>query len=75
VQVDPIKRTLKLPGTERLKLKCDILLSTFASRFNVRRHKLVKVFGERVSLDEVAAGDFTLPLLSFTLTLFVGYVG
>jgi len=27
VQVDPIKPTLQAPGTERLKLKCDILLS------------------------------------------------
>jgi hypothetical protein len=37
VQVDPVKPTLKLPGTERLKLKCDILLSTAAFKFNFRR--------------------------------------
>jgi hypothetical protein len=27
VQVDPMKPTLKPPGTKRLRLKCDILLS------------------------------------------------
>jgi len=31
VQVDPIKPTLKPTGTKRLKLKCDVLLSTSAS--------------------------------------------
>jgi len=38
VQVDPIKPKLKPPGTKRLKLKCGILLSTYALRFNLRRH-------------------------------------
>ena len=38
VQVDPIKPTLKPPGTKRLKLKCDVLLSTFAFKFNLRRY-------------------------------------
>ena len=28
VQVDPMKLKLKPPGTGRLKVKCDILLST-----------------------------------------------
>ena len=37
MQVDPIKPQLKPPGTKRLKLKCDILLSTFAFRF-LRRY-------------------------------------
>jgi len=37
VQVDPIKPKLKPPGTKRLKLKCDMLLSTFAFKFNLRR--------------------------------------
>jgi hypothetical protein len=32
-----MKPKLKPPGTERLKLKCDILLSTSAFKFNVRR--------------------------------------
>jgi len=36
--VDPIKPTLKLPGTKHLKLKCGELLSTFAFKFNLRRY-------------------------------------
>ena len=37
MQVDPIKPTLKAPGTKRLKLKCDKSLSKFAFKFNLRR--------------------------------------
>jgi hypothetical protein len=37
VQVDPINPKLKPPGTKRLKLKCNTLLSTFAFKFNLRR--------------------------------------
>jgi len=37
-QVDPIKPMLKPPGTKRLKLKCVILLSTSAFKFNLRRY-------------------------------------
>jgi len=37
VQVDPMKPALKAPGTNRLRLMCDILLSTFAFNFNLRR--------------------------------------
>jgi len=33
-----MKPKLKLPGTQRLKLKCDILLSTSAFKFNLRRY-------------------------------------
>jgi len=42
VQVDPIKPTLKAPGTKRLKLECDELLSKFAFRFNLRRYDEVQ---------------------------------
>jgi len=38
VQVDPIKPTLKAPGTERLKLKYEELLSKFGFKFNLRRY-------------------------------------
>ena len=45
MQVDPIKPTLKAPGTKRLKLKYVKLLSillkfclNFASNFNLRRY-------------------------------------
>ena len=37
MQVDPVKPTLKAPGTKRLKLKCDEPLSDFAFNFNMRR--------------------------------------
>ena len=38
VQVDPIKATLKAPGTKRLKLKCDEPLLSFAFKYNLRRY-------------------------------------
>jgi hypothetical protein len=38
VQVDPIKPTLKPPGAEPLKPKCDGRLSNFAFNFNLRRY-------------------------------------
>jgi hypothetical protein len=38
VQIDPIKPTLKAPGTKRLKLKCDEPLSKFAFNFKSRRY-------------------------------------
>jgi hypothetical protein len=38
VQVDTLKPTLKAPGTKRLKLDFDELLSSFAFKFNLRRY-------------------------------------
>jgi len=38
VQLDPINPTLKPPGTQHLKPKCDILLSTFAFKLNLCRY-------------------------------------
>jgi hypothetical protein len=38
VQVDPMKPKLKPPGTKRLKLNCDIPLSTSAFKLNLRRY-------------------------------------
>jgi hypothetical protein len=40
VQVDPIKPTLKAPGTNRLKLNYDALLSNVAFKFNLRRYNM-----------------------------------
>jgi len=40
VQVEPMKPLLKAPGTKRLKLEYDELLSSFAFKFNVRRYTL-----------------------------------
>ena len=36
--MDPIKPKLKPPGNKRLKLNCDVLLSTYAFKFNLRRY-------------------------------------
>jgi len=38
VQVDPMKPKFKPPGTRRLKLKFDTLLSTSGLKFNLRRY-------------------------------------
>jgi hypothetical protein len=40
VQVDPIKPTLKAPGTKRLRLKYEEPLSKVAFSFNLRRFNL-----------------------------------
>ena len=42
MQVDPIKPTFKAPGTERLKLKYDKVLASFAFNFNLRRYTMVE---------------------------------
>jgi len=36
VQVDPMKPTLKVPGSKRLKLEAEKMLSNFAFKFNLR---------------------------------------
>ena len=38
VQLDPIKPTLKVPGTKRLKLQYDEFLSSLPFKFNLRRY-------------------------------------
>jgi len=50
VQVDHIIPNSKPPATKRLKLKCDVLLSTSAFKFNMRRYTMA------VS-DEAAAAE------------------
>jgi len=52
VQVDLIKPTLKRPGTRRLRLKSDELLSSSALNFNLRRY-----MEEVVPLLELTAVD------------------
>jgi hypothetical protein len=37
-----MKPTLKPPGTKRLKLECDMLLSSSAFEFNLRRYTMVQ---------------------------------
>ena len=46
-----MKPKLKPPGTKRLKLKCDILLSTSALKFNLRRYSKVKPWAGRCRLN------------------------
>ena len=41
MQVDPITSKLKPPGTKRLKVKCDILLSNAGFKFNLSRYTKV----------------------------------
>ena len=56
MQVDPFKLKLKPPGTKRLKLNCDILLSTFAFKFILRRYTEAYVAAIRVQ-SRVPASD------------------
>jgi len=41
VQVDPVTPKFKAPVTKRLKLNCDVLLSTSAFKFNLRHYAMV----------------------------------
>jgi len=76
VQVGPLKPTLKEPGSKRLKLKCDELLSSFAFNFNLRRYNLVVAHVvllragvvpiEGLLLPEPRAGAYTRSLFSST---------
>ena len=43
MQVDPRNSKLKPPGTQPLKLKCDIPLSTSAFKFDLRRYLKAKM--------------------------------
>jgi hypothetical protein len=51
LQVDPMKPILKPPGTEHLKLECDIPPSTFGFKFNLCRYSMASAStpGPRVS--------------------------
>jgi len=40
LQVDPIKPTLKAPGTKRFRLSCNKLLSNVVFKFNLRRYSV-----------------------------------
>ena len=70
IQVDPIKPKLELPGSKLLKLKCDVLLSTSALKFNLRRYKEALEHAAPFASDQcpegVVAGAYTRSLLSST---------
>jgi hypothetical protein len=55
VQVEPIKATLKAPGTELLKPKCDNLPSNFGFKFILRRYNLMESTSTSLK-DVLAAG-------------------
>ena len=50
MQVDPMKPKLKPPGTKHLKLKFDILLSTSAFKFNLRRYTEAEAAAEAAAV-------------------------
>jgi hypothetical protein len=65
-----MKPKLKPPGTQCLKLKCDISLSTFAFNFSLRRYSVVGItfanFGTPTGRCVTQAGAYTRSLFSST---------
>ena len=55
MQVDPIKPKLKPPGTQRLKLNCDLLLSFSVFNFNLRRYNVAVMKKRAAAAAEVGA--------------------
>ena len=80
MQVDPIKSTLKAPGTKLLKLKIYAPLSNCALKFNLRRYNqaladngvaendkkeyIAASEAWDVKADALSAGAYTRPLLA-----------
>jgi hypothetical protein len=64
VQVEPIKHTLKAPGTKRLKLQYGELLSSLPLKFNLRRYIMVQTArtAHRGEFQVRSAGDY--PIMS-----------
>ena len=48
MQVDPIKPTLEAPGTKRLRLKSDEVVSNFAFKFNLRPYTKLRELWDSV---------------------------
>jgi hypothetical protein len=65
VQVDPIKPKSNPPGTKRLNLEYDKLLSTLAFKFNLRRCSEV-VTEEGLALMRIMAGAYARSQFSST---------
>jgi hypothetical protein len=66
VQIDPSKSTLKAPGLKPLKLNCDVLLSTSAFKFDLRRYIEESDDAARVDLLACKAGAYTRSHFSST---------
>ena len=64
MQVDPIKPKLKPPGTKRLKPKRDMLLSTSAVKFNLRRY--VEASTDTTTDDTAVSGAAAAATMAFT---------
>jgi len=56
VQVDPIKPKLRLPGTQRLILKCDEPFTKLAFKFKLRRYIEVDLWALGVLAFEMLLG-------------------
>ena len=65
-QVGIIKPASKAPGSERLKLKCVMLLSNPGFKFNLRRYNPVIRKYAHMSWRGFQAGAYTRPFLSST---------
>jgi len=63
-----MKPKLKLPGTQRLKLKCDDPLSIFAFKFNFRRFTTAETTTALASVGRcrLTSGAYTRPLFGST---------
>ena len=77
MQVAPIKPTLKAPGTKRLKLKYDKLLSSFAFKFSLRRCSAARYYESHAvaavhAARDLQAGAYIRPLFGSTFALYVG---
>jgi len=61
-QVDPMKPNMKPPRTKRLILKCDVVLSTSAFKFNLRRYNWASYEWVRHRQPQVTlqAGDYVV---------------
>ena len=57
MQVDPVKPNLKLPGTQRLKLKCDEPLSNIAFKFKLRRYTVDRMLADVANPHEQMLGN------------------
>ena len=62
LQVDPIRLTLKAPGTKRLKLICDELLSSLAFNLNLRRYIMFSLLTRHTQ-------GATLPFIQYVGTM------
>jgi len=60
-----MKLTLKAPGSKRLKLKSDKLLSNVAFKFNLRRYMVVNKMDD-TTVQWSKAGAYTRSLFSST---------